>query len=273
MDADLPPSPTSGFRYPFRGLKFLASHPRLLGYVAVPLTINTLLYSGFVWFVSSQFGGWLERLLPTGDAWYWTLLSYFLWVVFALFLMAVVIYTFTIIGNLILAPFNDLLSEKVEWVYSGRRLDQPFRLGEFLSDMKRSLKAELGRLLLFAAGFLVLLSLNLVPVFGTAAYGLLFTLYTLFFLGWEYLDYSMERSRFSFSDKRRTVGTNLPSLLGFGAAAAVLLFVPLLNLLAIPICVTGATLLFCDLRASGRLSGEAPTSVPVASATRPRDSR
>jgi len=251
-----------GFFYPYRGLKFLFAHPRLLGYVAVPAAINTLLYTAIVWFAGSRFGGWVNAWLPQGDAWYWSLLSYALWVVFAVVLFLIVVYTFTLVGNLLLAPFNDLLSERVEWAYTGRRLDEPFRLGLFLADVKRSLLAELGRLALFGTGFLLLLALNLLPGLGTAVYGPAVTLYTLFFLGWEYFDYSMERWRFGFAVKRRAAWRNLAVFLSFGAGTAVLLLIPLLNFLAIPVCVTGATLLFCDLRETGRMPQAAGGAAP-----------
>jgi len=253
---------TRGFFYPYRGFKFLFAHPRLLGYVAIPFAINTVLYTAVVWFTGSRFGNWVNALVPRGDAWYWNLLSYALWVVFAAVLFLVVVYTFTLVGNLILAPFNDLLSEKVEWVYTGQQLEEPFRLGALLADMKRSLLAELGRLALFGTGFLLLLTLNLLPGLGTAAYGPAVTVYTLFFLGWEYFDYSMERSHFGFRVKRRTAWRNLTVFLSFGAGTALLLLIPLLNFLAIPACVSGATLLFCDLRVAGRVPQVAGETAP-----------
>jgi len=253
---------TRGFFYPYRGFKFLFTHPGLLGYVAVPFAINTILYTGVVWFAGSRFGRWVDSLVPTGDAWYWSLLSYGLWVVFAAVLFLIVVYTFTLVGNLVLAPFNDLLSEKVESAYTGQRFEEPFRLGAFLADVKRSLLAELGRLALFGAGFLLLLALNLIPGLGTAVYGPVITVYTLFFLGWEYFDYSMERSRFGFGVKRRTAWRNVTVFLSFGAGTALLLLIPLLNFLAIPACVTGATLLFCDLRVAGRVPQDTGSASP-----------
>ena len=78
-----------------------------------------------------------------------------------------------------------------------------------------------------------------------------FTLLTLFFLGWEYLDFSMERWHLGFGAKRKLAFRNLGALLSFGAGAILLLLIPLLNLLAIPVCVIGGTLLICDLRDAG----------------------
>ncbi|MHB8766960.1 MAG: EI24 domain-containing protein, partial [Deferrisomatales bacterium] len=119
-----------------------------------------------------------------------------------------------------------------------------------------------GRLALYASGFALLLLLHLVPPpLGQLAYGAGLGLFTLFFLGWEYLDYSMERWQFGFGQKRRAALRNAAVFVGFGAGAGLLLLIPLLNLLAIPVCVTGATLLFADLRRGGRLP--APTGDPA----------
>ncbi len=247
------PTLLGGFFYPFRGFGFLGRHPKLLAYVAVPVGVNTLLYGVLTWLGVRWYGQLADRYLPAGDAWYWVALHFVLGVLAAVVLFFVMVYTFTLVGNLLLAPFNDLLSEKVEWVYSGRRLDEPFRLGAFARDLVRSLKAEAGRMALYLVGFLALLSLNLFPPVGTAVSGVLTPVYIMFFLGWEYLDYAMERWQFPFSDKRRAVFRNLPALLGFGAASAVLLAIPVAGLLAIPVCVTGGTLLFCDLRDAQRI--------------------
>ena len=257
-----PLAPVRGFFYPFRGVRFIAAHPRLVSYVAIPIAINTVLFGLFAWFVQSRFDRWLEALVPRGEGWYWAVLYFVLAGVFAVVLLLVVVYAFTLVGNLILAPFNDLLSEKVEWIYTGRKLEEPFRIRAFLKDLGRSFRAELGRLLFYGAGFLILLGLNLFPPVGTAVYAVALPAFTFFFLGWEYLDFPMERWRYPFSRKRRATFRNLAVLVAFGAGASLLLMVPLFNLAAIPACVAGGTLLFCDLRAARRLpAGEGPDRV------------
>lgn len=247
-----------GFFYPFRGLRFLLGHSRLLPYVAVPVGINAALYALLLWFVGSRFWGWLEGIIPRGDAWYWAVLFYVFLALFGVALALVVVYTFTLLGGLILAPFNEALSAAVERIYTGLRDDEPFQLGALLKDVRRSLKAELGRFALFAAGFVLLLGLHLLPVVGSLIYGVAMPLFTLFFLGWEYLDHSMERAHFTFRLKRRAAFRNGTALVGFGACSALLLLIPVLSLLAIPVCVVGATLLFCDLESSGRIPARPP---------------
>ncbi len=243
-----------GFFYPFRGLTFLFRHPRLFSCIAIPLTVNTLLYGLFVWFTASRLKGWINYFLPAGDAWYWTVLFYFTAIVVGLLVILIVVYTFTIVGSILLSPFNDFLSEKVEFIHTGTGRDEPFRLMAVMKDSLRAVKAELGRLFLYAGGFGILALLNLVPPIGTAAYAILLPPFALFFIAWEFFDYSMERHKLTFGLKRKTSFKNGLTFIAFGAGAGLLLMIPIINLATIPVCVTGATLLFCDLKKAGRIA-------------------
>jgi CysZ protein len=242
-----------GFVYPFRGLKFLFRHRSLLWYVAIPFGLNTILFAFFAWLVFSHLGGWVRKFLPSSNAWYWTILFYVVIVLLVILLLLIVIYTFTMVGNIVLGPFNDMLSEKVELLYTNSSLDEPFKLKLLLADILRSLKVGIGKLLLYVGGLLALLLLNLIPFVGSALYGALVMVYTLFFLGWEYVDYSMERWKFRFRVKVKNSFRNASAFIGFGAGASLMLFVPVVNLAAIPLCVIGATLLFCDLKKQEKL--------------------
>jgi len=243
-----------GFVYPFRGLKFLFRHRSLLWYVAIPFGLNTILFAVFAWLLVSHLGGWVQKLLPNGDTWYWTILFYLVIGLSVLLLLLIVIYTFTMVGNIVLGPFNDMLSEKVELLYLSSSLDEPLKLKLLLADILRSIKVGIGKLLIYVGGLLALLLLNLLPLIGSALYGALVIVYTLFFLGWEYFDYSMERWKFTFGVKVKTSFRHASVFIGFGAGASLMLFVPIINLAAIPLCVIGATLLFCDLKRGGTLS-------------------
>lgn len=246
----------SGLKYPFRGLKFIFNHMSLVKYILIPIGINTLLYIFFLWFTLRNLGAWIDRFVPRGDAFYWEIIFYLLAVLFVVGVLVLVACTFVLIGNIILSPFNEILSEKIEFVYAGTGSEEPFSFAAAIKDFSRSIKAELGRIGLFAAGFAVLFLLNLAPGIGQAVYGAAAPLYTLLFLGWEYLDYSMERKHMTFTEKRKTVFRNMPTLLGFGAGTTLFLIIPFISLLAIPVCVAGGALLFCDLREADRLNLE-----------------
>ena len=241
------------FSYPFRGMLFIFRHLRLLGYVAVPVCINTILFALLAWLVGTHYTGWLQQLLPSKETWYWAILFYVLLVLVGMVLLLVGIYAFTLIGNIILGPFNDFISEKVEMIYAGTATDEPFSMKALFSDILRSLKVQVAKMLLYLGGLIVLLVIHLIPIVGTVLYPVLILLYTLFFLGWEYCDYSMERWKYSFRRKLRISLKNAFAFAGFGAGASLMLFIPLVNLMTIPVCAVGATLLFCDLRKEGRL--------------------
>lgn len=245
-----------GFFYPYKGFMFIIRNPGLLSYVAIPTAINTLLYSLFLWYTSTRIHSWIESLVYRGEEWYWAVLFYVALVVAALLVLVLVVYTFTIVGSLILSPFNDLLSEKVDTIYSGGTADEPFQLKGLFKDMARSVKAEIGRIAIYLTGLVLLLALNLFPPIGTAIYGVAITLFTMYFIGWEYFDYSLERHKFPFGRKLKANMRNSLTLITFGAGASLSLMIPLLNLAAIPVCVTGATLLFCDLKKGGKIALE-----------------
>ena len=60
-------------------------------------------------------------------------------------------------------------------------------------------------------------------------------------------------TRIRFIEFNEVAFRNITTILGFGGGTALLLLIPLVGLIIIPACVTGATLLFCDLRDGGLL--------------------
>ena len=69
-----------GFGYLFRAPGFLLRHPGLLRFVAIPFTINLVIFSLAVYFGLDLFNHLLEQYLPQGEAWYLAMLYYLAWV-------------------------------------------------------------------------------------------------------------------------------------------------------------------------------------------------
>ncbi len=241
-------SAVSGFSYPFRGVKMMATRPTLWPFVAIPIAINTFVYGIGFWFITSRFGQWLNALINRGEEWYWAFLFYLLVIVLGGMLLVVAGYTFTIVGNLMLSPFNDLISERVERMHTGVSDDAPFNLSRVIAGAVRAFATAARRLGLYLLGFLSLLLLLLIPGAGIPLYGVAVTIYSMFFLAWEFFDYPMDRHFFDYGMKKSTAFGNLATFLGFGAGTWLLIIIPFLGLLMIPACVIGATLLFCELR-------------------------
>ena len=235
-----------GFFSPLHGARFLWRHPVLLRFVAIPLLINCVVFTAAVYLGLDLFQHLVARYLPPSDAWYWMLLASLLWGVALLVAAVLVFFGFTVVGNLIAAPFNDLLSARVEEQATGVPQDEPFSWRVFWSDSIFSFLNQTRKIALFVGGMLVLLLLNLIPVAGSVLYAVLSLIWTLFFLAVEYLGYAMARRRLSFGTQRRFVMSRPAVMAGFSCGVLAVLAIPFLQLFCIPVAVSGATLLWCE---------------------------
>jgi len=234
-----------GFWAFVRGLGFMATHRRLSLYIAAPLLINVVLLGGILAVGYLYFGRWIDA----GVQIEWAralgvVLRALVKIVFVIAGLVVMFFTFTLVGDLVAAPFNDLLSEKTEQLALGTGFEEPFVLKQFARDVMRSI-AEALKLLMFKVAILVPLLLFLfVPVVGAVP----IFVAALFFAALDYLDLPMDRKRFRLGEKKRVIMRNKARCLGFGVAVYVSLFIPLVNLLVIPVGVVGGTLLFLQMR-------------------------
>ncbi|MBN1140403.1 MAG: sulfate transporter CysZ [Deltaproteobacteria bacterium] len=237
---------SKGFFYPFRAGRYLAGHPRLWKFVAIPFLVNVVVFSLLLYLGFHFFDGFVLRLIPSGEAWYWVLLYYTLWVVAVAVTAVLVFFTFTLLGNLIASPFNDLLSEKTEELMVGSLPEEPFSLARFKTDAKRILVLESKKMAVFLLVMLLLLTLNLIPGIGSLLFSVLAFFWTVIFLALEYLGFVASRKQFDFKALRRFFWSRFTLLSGFGTGVFALLAVPFLNFISIPLGVIGATLLWFE---------------------------
>jgi CysZ protein len=221
-------------------------HPGLLRFVAIPFVINLVVFSLAVYFGMDLFTHLLEQYLPHGEAWYLVVLYYLAWVVAGLLTTVAVFFGFTVVGNILASPFNELLSERIEILVTGIEAEAPFSVSSFVSDSGRAMLIEFKKQLFFIGGMILLLLMNLLPAFGPLAYAILAPLFTLFFLVIEYLSFVLMRKQVSFRYQRHYVFSRPLLMAGFGCAVFCLLAIPLLQFFCIPLAVSGATLLWCD---------------------------
>lgn len=240
-----------GFRYPMRGLRYLRDHPDLWGWVAIPAALNLGL------FVLGLVSTWLAAPRLLGLVWTQPEhgLAVALWFISAwilrLGLAAVVGMGVYLVAGVLSAPFNEVISERVEQAELGDA-GEPFGLQVFLRDTGISVLHSLASLLAYGAVMLPLLALNLLPAVGSVLSMVLSWAVTGAFLAREMLDGVTSRRRMSLGAKVRLVRTHLALMEGFGVAMNLMLWVPLLNFLCLPIGVVGATLLYCDLEKAGQ---------------------
>lgn len=207
-------------------------------FVAIPVAINILLFIGAFFLLRhfvSEFNAWFLHYLPTWLHW----LSYILWFLFFISFFIVFIYAFVTLANLISAPFNSLLSEKVENYLTGHT-SSSLSLFENIKDVPRIIGRQLGILGYYLPRAILLLILFFIPVVHIIAPFLWF-LFNAWFLAFTYIDYPTDNHRVPLTDVRVWLKQNRFTSLGFGMAVLVATMVPFLNLFAIPAAVAGAT--------------------------------
>ena len=239
-----------GFSYPFKAGHFLISHPRLYPYVIIPFLINVIVFSLAVWLGLDFYKTTVEAMIPIGDAWYWSILYYFLWLVAVLATALLVFFLFAIVGNLIASPFNDILSEKTEEIVTGVRRAEPFQLRQFLRESVHTLLDELLKISAFLFGMILLFLFLLLPAVGPVLYSILSVIWTALFLVVEYTGYIFTRHKLVFKDQRQFIRQQKLASVGFGTGSLCLLAIPLLQFFTIPLGVIGAVHFWRDTQST-----------------------
>lgn len=226
--------------YFFQGLGLLSTKG-LRRFVLIPLTINLLLFAVAFFFLLQQVQGWVDYLMGFVPE-FLSFLSYVIWPLLVLSTVLTLAFSFTMIANFIAAPFNALLSEKVEQHLSGQPLpDQGF--SAFLKDVPRMLAREWTKFVYcFPRALVFLLAFFFIPLLGQ----LMWFLFTAWMMAIQYCDYAYDNHKVPFDTMRKQLRADLGGSYGFGMTVAVASMVPFLNLLVMPIAVCGATALWVD---------------------------
>jgi CysZ protein len=232
-----------GFGYAFQGLSWLR-RPRIRRYVVVPLMVNMLLFGALLWFGFEALGNLIDWLLSYLPGWL-DFLRYLLWPLFALTALVVVFYTFTLVANLIAAPFNALLSERVEVMMTGRTPQAASGVKAVVKATGQAVSSELRKLLYLIGWSMPLLILFVIPGINLVA-PLLWLTFGAWMLAIEYLDYPMGNRDMVFRQIKAEAKRRRGLSLGFGAGVLLMTSIPVLNFLAMPAGVVGATALWVD---------------------------
>ena len=231
-------NPLSGAGYLLRGLS-LITKPGLRRFVFIPLLINILIFSLLIWLGVDQFEVLMDRFLPADDSWLaW--LRWLLWPLFAIALVLVVFYTFTVIANLLASPFNGLLAEQVERHLGGELPNQSGGFKQLAKDFLPALASEVRKTGYFLLRAIPLLILFLIPGLNIAA-PFLWLLFSAWFLALEYGDYPMANHGLLFKEQHQRLRRARYTALAFGGSLTLLMMVPILNFVAMPAAVAGAT--------------------------------
>jgi len=229
----------SGPQYLGEGLKLVLS-PGLRLFVLLPLAINTLLFIGLIVLAMQQFGIWMDSLMPNLPDWL-SFLTYVLTPLFFLLVLVIMFFTFTLLANIIAAPFNGFLAEKVEVVLRGRDDFPPFSWAELMAMMPRTIGREMRKLVYFLPRAIPLLILSFVPVLNLVA-APLWILFGIWMMAVQYIDYPADNNKLGWNEMLAWLREKRWQSLGFGGTVYLALLIPFVNILVMPAAVAGATL-------------------------------
>ncbi|TVO70548.1 sulfate transporter CysZ [Sedimenticola selenatireducens] len=233
-------TPLTGLSHLIQGLKMLML-PGLRKYILAPLGINIVVFIIIGWLGYAQFDHLLSTLLPESS--WLSFLRWILWPLFALSLLLITFYTFTALANLIAAPFNSILSAKVEEMITGHRPPEDRR--QLRQVIIPSIMSELRKLGYFLIRAVPLLILFVIPGINLIA-PFLWLLFSAWFLSIEYTDYPMGNHGLTFQSQHQRLKNRRMTALGFGGGITLLMMIPILNFAAMPAAVIGATRFWCE---------------------------
>jgi len=229
------------------GVQALARATRLLNqpgvrvYVIMPLGINLVLFGALIWYGYSLFYPLVEWMMSFVPGWL-DFIEWLIWLFFGTLAAVTVFFSFTPIANIIAAPFNALMAEKIEIHLTGRALSSNISFARMALDAIGSQLRKLVYILLWALGLFLV---SLIPVINLVA-PLLWVVFGSWLLSLEYFDYPMGNHDLVFDEEKRLLRERRGIALGFGGGVMVLTSIPIVNFITMPIAVAGATLLWVE---------------------------
>lgn len=219
----------------------LVKDPDIRSYVVIPLSINILLFGGLIWFGFSMFSPLVDSIMAYVPG-FLDFLEIFIWIFISLLTAFTIFFVFTPIANLIAAPFNALMSEKIEQKLTGAECTSEANIRELMIN---AVKSQLRKLLYIAIWSVALLLVSIIPLINFIA-PFLWIVFGSWLLALEYMDYPMGNHDKTFDEQKQVLKSKRGLSLGFGLGTLVITSIPFINFFAIPIAVAGATALYVD---------------------------
>ncbi|HVJ93449.1 MAG TPA: EI24 domain-containing protein [Labilithrix sp.] len=222
----------------FGGIGFIVGRPAMWGWALIPAVVATVMFVGFVALLVWGAGDLPSRVVPNPDQGPWAgplfiALRVALWIV-----SVVVAYLVALALAQPLSGFAlDAIARKQELSLGGRAWpDQPF-----FATLGRSLRVTLTALAVTIPTLALLALITfLFPPAGAVTVPLKF-LVTGLGVAYDFLDYPLGLRGIGVRARLGFIRRNFFAVLGFGAAAAMLLLLPGVGLLLLPFGVAGAT--------------------------------
>ncbi len=247
-----------GVLFFFKGLSLIRSNLELKRIAFWPFLINCCLYIAYIITAIGNYQLFVRLyhlVTPPFDKWY--NIFYIPFGVVAVFIgILTMFFIFFLAANLISSVFNDKLAQKT-LILQGFTFDQKkgglkTNLHNGLAEILYTLKSELKRGVTFLAVLGILLLLSLLPGLGVLIYSVGGVVVGIFFLAFNFLDYTLCLEKLSFKAKRGIITTNPWLSAGFGTIVFLLLPIPIINIMIPPVAVVAAALIYAETKSGGQ---------------------
>lgn len=239
-------NPISGIRYFLQGIPMIFNAD-IKKYVVVPLIINIVLFIGAIYLLVTEYESLIDWLTPELASWVPDfisgILNWFiglLWMLFAAVALIIIFFGFTIVANIVGAPFNAYLASAVEYKLTGKQPIDPRT--SFMKVTLETVGGELKKLAYLVMWVIPLLLISFIPVINIIS-PVLWAVFSAWMLALQYIDYPLGNRGYNFSKIRYTLSNYKMLSLGFGGSATVATMIPVLNFLVMPVSVAGATIM------------------------------
>ncbi|HBY85072.1 MAG TPA: sulfate transporter CysZ, partial [Colwellia sp.] len=222
--AKFSPIDHSGASYFFKGFS-LIRQKGIRRFVFIPLAINALLFSFAFYFVYLELNTYMDSMMSWLPSWLdW--LSVVLWPLAVLTILVVFSFIFSTVANWLAAPFNGLLSEKMEAILSGNEAPKGSML-DIVKDIPRTLSREWQKLAYYlprAIGFFIIMWL--LPVVGQV----IWFLFIAWMMAIQYKDYPFDNHKVPFATMKQMLKQKQGISYSFGITVALFSMIPIVNL-------------------------------------------
>lgn len=233
----------SGFHYFVMGWHFI-TQKGLRRFVVMPIVLNTVLLCGLFWLFVSQITSAIDWVMAFIPDWL-SFLSVILLTLSIVMILLLFYFTFTTLSGFIAAPFNGLLAEKLEKMMTGENVNDDGWL-DVMKDVPRMLAREWQKLKYSLPKIIALFLLSFIPIIGQTVVPVLTFLFTCWMMAIQYCDYPFDNHKVSFEVMKNALGNRRTQSLTFGGLVTCCTFVPVINLVIMPVAVCGATVMWVE---------------------------
>lgn len=223
----------------------IALSPQCRLYLIIPVIINLILLSLCGYALYSYIKPLIFSLFESFPD-FLVFIAYIVTALLAITIFAMSCYIFSTVATIIASPFYGLLADKVENMLNGTRGDD-MGFTDIIKDIPRIIRREFRKQLFFIPLAMLCLLITVIPVINIVA-PLCWFMLTSWMGCIQYADYAYDNHKISFNSMQSDLKRNFIPSFTLGAMIAILLAVPILNLIIPPAAVCAGTKYYIELQ-------------------------